>query len=77
MPRDGATTRSDLTAPTLRVVCPACDRAGAYGVARLMQRRGDLRLTDLLDELTATCPRRRSVSVYDRCGARFDFGPSP
>ena len=32
----------------------------------------DAKLTDLLPALVADCPKRRSVSVYDRCKAVFE-----
>jgi hypothetical protein len=32
----------------------------------------DAKLTDLLPALVADCPKRGSVSVYDRCKAVFE-----
>ncbi len=51
MPRDGAVVLSDLRNPTLSIVCEPCGRRGAYSVARLMERHGDAKLTDLLQTL--------------------------
>ena len=45
MPRDGAVVLSDLRNPTLLIVCEPCGRRGSYGVARLMERHGDAKLT--------------------------------
>jgi hypothetical protein len=45
MPRQGAVMLSDLTAPTLKLVCARCARSGVYGVARLMAKHGDKRPT--------------------------------
>jgi hypothetical protein len=33
-----------------------------------MERHGDAKLTDLLQTL-ANCPKGRSASIHDRCGA--------
>jgi hypothetical protein len=51
---------------------------GATDVERLTRQYGwDAKLTDLLAELTADCPKRGSspqgsVSLYDRCKAVFE-----
>jgi hypothetical protein len=71
MPRSGSVTLSDLASPRLEVVCEKCDRHGSYSVARLWRERGDMRLTDFLGELTADCPRKRSIGWHDRWPARF------
>ncbi len=73
MPRDGSLLLSDLAADRLGVACERCGRRGSYSVARLMRERGDVRLTDFLDELTAGCPRQKAFGLHDRCGARFEF----
>jgi hypothetical protein len=33
---------------------------------------GDVRLTDLLAELTTDSPRAKALALGDRCGARFE-----
>jgi hypothetical protein len=73
MPRDGAILLTDLQAPFLRVVCEPCGRRGSYGVARLMAKHGDAKLTDLLPVL-ANCSRtaHSTGSIYDRCKAGFE-----
>jgi hypothetical protein len=65
MPRDGAIILTDLHEPTLSIVCEPCGRRGTYSVARLMERHGDAKLTDLLLTLT-DCPKTRSASIHDR-----------
>ena len=71
MPRDGALTLSDVRDPALSIVCEPCGRRETYDVARLMERHGDAKLTDLLQTL-ANCPKARSVSIHDRCRAVFE-----
>ena len=68
MPRDGSITLSDVSEPTLSVVCEPCGRHGRYSVAQLMEQHGDAKLTDLL-HILADCPK--ASSVHDRCKAVF------
>jgi hypothetical protein len=55
MPRDGALILSEVRVPVLTVV--------------MRQYGWDAKLTDLLPALTVDCPKRCSVSIYDRLGA--------
>jgi hypothetical protein len=71
MPREGAFILSDARGPILSIVCEPCGRRRAYCVANLMERRGDAKLTDLLQTL-ASCPKVRSASIHDRCRAVFE-----
>jgi hypothetical protein len=71
MPRDGALTLSDVRGPTLSIVCEPCGRHETHSVARLMERHGDAKLTDLLQAL-ANCPKARPASIHDRCKAVFE-----
>ena len=73
MPRAGSRTLSDLESERLGVTCEKCGRRGSYAVARLISRHGDLRLTDLIDQLTDDCPRKKALSLHDRCDALFEF----
>ena len=76
MPRDGALTLSDVRDPALSIVCEPCGRRETYDVARLMERHGDAKLTDLLQTL-ANCPKARSVSITigaGRYSKGFPFG---
>jgi hypothetical protein len=71
MPRDGAFILSDVRGSTLSIVCEPCGRRETYEVARLMERYGDAKLTDLPQTL-ATCPNARSANIHDRCSAVFE-----
>ena len=51
-------------------LCP-CGRRGRYNVARLIERYGDAKLTDLLLTL-ADCQKAHSASVHDRCKAVYE-----
>jgi hypothetical protein len=70
MPRDGAYVLSDVREPTLLIVCEPCCRRGRYDVARLIERHGDAKLTDLIQAL-ADCQKARSASIHDQCKAVF------
>lgn len=73
MPRDGAQTLSEVLGPVLSIVCEPCGLRERYDVERLTRQYGwDAKLTDLLPALVAACPKRSSVSVYDRCKAVFE-----
>jgi hypothetical protein len=72
LPRDGSLTLSDIREPTLAIGCERCGRSGRYDVKRLIAAHGpDAKLTDLLATL-ANCEKARSVSVHDRCKAKFE-----
>jgi hypothetical protein len=71
MSREGALTLADVRSPTLAIVCEPCSRRGHYNVAKLIERHGDAKLTDLLVTL-ADCQRARSANVHDRCRAVYD-----
>ena len=73
MPRDGAQTLSEVRGPILSIVCEPCGRRERYDGEGLMRQNGrTAKLTDLLPALVADCPKRGSVSVYDRCKAVFE-----
>jgi hypothetical protein len=55
MPCDGSLILSDVLGATLSIVCEPCGRHETYSVARLMERHGDAKMTDLLQTL-ANCP---------------------
>jgi hypothetical protein len=72
VPRDGSLTLSDIREPTFAIACERCGRFGRHNVARLIAVHGaDAKLTDLLVTL-ANCEKARSVSIHDRCKARFE-----
>jgi hypothetical protein len=70
MPRDGSLTLSDVRNSTLSIVWEPCAQRGRYNVDKLMAEHGDAKLTDLLVTL-ANCEKAHSVSVHDRCKARY------
>jgi hypothetical protein len=71
MPRDGSFILSDVRGLMLSIVCEPCGRRETYSVARLMERHGDAKLTDLLQTL-ANCPKARSANIHDRCMTVFE-----
>jgi hypothetical protein len=74
MPRDGATTFSDLIGKLdlLRVRCDKCGRDGCYGLSRLIEKRGrDGKIVVWLDALTG-CYRVEGSIVAD-----IKASPSP
>jgi hypothetical protein len=73
MPRDGAITFSDLIGKLddLRVSCDKCGRDGRYWLQRLIKDRArDGKIVDRLDQITADCPKKATVSWNDRCAAK-------
>jgi hypothetical protein len=67
----GSITLADVILRTsvLAVACTQCERAGRYNVDTLIARHGPaFTIPLLLRELSADCPKRQSVSVYDLCG---------
>ena len=72
MPRDGSLTLSDIREPTLAIGCERCGWYGRYNIKRLIAAHGaDAKLTELLVTL-ANCEKARSLSIYDRCKAKFE-----
>jgi hypothetical protein len=72
MPRDGSLTLSDVGEPMLTIACERCGWYGRYNIKRLIAAHGaDAKLTELLVTL-ANCEKARSLSIYDRCKARFE-----
>ena len=71
MPRHGSLTLSDVRGPSLSLVCEPCGRHRRYNVAKLIERHGDAKLTDLLQTLVR-CPKVRSANVHDRCRVVYD-----
>jgi hypothetical protein len=54
-------------------ICEPCGRRERHDVERLIRQYGwDAKLTYLLAELVADCPRRGSVSIYDRCEVVYE-----
>jgi hypothetical protein len=76
MPRDGATTLSDVLSPTMTLACKACGRQGRFNVARLLAKHGDANLPDLRRFLSNDCPRHRTSDFTKQCQALFDPQPA-
>jgi hypothetical protein len=56
----------------LDVACSRCDRRGRYSVAKLIERYGpDTGVRLMVPELTATCAKRDSPAIYERCDIWF------
>jgi hypothetical protein len=69
--------RSCRTHAGLAVACSRCDRAGRYRLDTLIARHGqDFGIPDLLGVLSEDCPKRQSITVYDRCGVHYPELPS-
>ena len=77
MPKNGASTLSDLKVDTLTVGCTKCDRRSVVRrVADLAAEYGpDLRLPDLPCAVFKDCPKVGVANFYDRCGATFERVP--
>jgi hypothetical protein len=53
----------------LAVACTRCERAGRYNLDTLIRRHGKgFGIPRLLRLLSADCPKRKSIRVYDLCG---------
>jgi hypothetical protein len=61
----------------LTVACSRCERVGKYRLETLIARHGeDFGIPDLLRMLSDDCPKRKSVTIYDRCGVHCPELPS-
>ena len=79
MSSSGAVTLGDIAGNVamLEIECADCSRYGRYRVDRLIEQHGaNFGLPYLREILARDCPRQRSVSIYDRCGARFVDAPT-
>jgi hypothetical protein len=71
MATSGSISLSEVSEHTavLAVACSRCERAGQCRLETLIARHGeDFGIPDLLRQLSADCPKRRSITVYDLCG---------
>jgi len=69
----GSITLSSIAARavTLAVACNRCRWTGCYPLDTLIAEHGaECDIPALLDRLSADCPNRASLSVYDSCGVR-------
>ena len=71
-PSNGAVALADVREPTLAILCEPCGGRGCYNLKRLIAERGtDAKLPDLFVTL-ADCDKARSLSIHDRCRARYE-----
>jgi hypothetical protein len=71
-PSNGAVPLADVRELTLAILREPCGRRGCYNVERLIAEHGtDAKLPDLLVTL-ADCHKARSLSIHDRCRARYE-----
>lgn len=70
----GAVYLSAYPAAKVIVKCDKCPVRAKYDKLELLEVGGDRPLTYLLDEIISRkgCDKRHSVSMYDRCSARFE-----
>src|SRR4051794_4722239 len=67
----GSITLSDVAERTevLNIACTRCERTERYHLDTLIARHGpDFGIPVLLRNLSADCPKRDSITVYDLCG---------
>ena len=79
MATSGSITLGEATEHTavLTVACSRCERAAKYRLETLIARHGeDFGIPDLLRMLSDDCPKRKSVTIYDRCGVHCPELPS-
>jgi hypothetical protein len=69
--RSNATVLSEISDSRLRIACVGCRRSGSYAVARLIDDRGDICLSKLVDEIAAECQGRSAVDPDAGCRVRF------
>jgi hypothetical protein len=74
MPSHGSLVLSDLAAHYLALAREPSGWRGRHTVARLLDKRGDAKLTDRIPTL-ANCDKARTFSLYDQCKARYGLCP--
>jgi hypothetical protein len=71
-PGDDVVLLQDYPDKLVRLNCRYCDRTGRYGLAGLVRRFGPAAgLPDVLEALSADCPRREDCRLHGPCGAGF------
>lgn len=65
---------SEFPSDKVIVSCDKCGLRKQYDKDAMLLAGGDRTLALLLDEIVARvgCPKAKSLSVYDRCGAKYD-----
>ena len=69
--RSNTTVLSEIADSRLRIACIGCRRSGSYAVARLIDDRGDMCLSDLVNEIAAECEGRSAAHSEAGCQVRF------
>ncbi|GAA2857933.1 hypothetical protein GCM10010837_05370 [Aminobacter niigataensis] len=65
---------SEFPSDKVIVSCEKCGMRKQYDRETMVRTGGDRTLAHLLDEIVARvgCPNASSLSVYDRCGAKYE-----
>ena len=65
---------SEFPSDKVIIACEKCGLRKQYDRHAMLRTGGDRTLAHLLDEIVARvgCPKARSLSVYDRCGAKYE-----
>ena len=76
---DDVVLLEDYPTTVVRIDCRYCDLTERYGLAGLVRRFGPAAgLSDVLEALSADCPRRQNWHSTGPCGAGFpDLVPRP
>ncbi|AWC22044.1 hypothetical protein CO731_01500 [Aminobacter sp. MSH1] len=65
---------SEYPSDKVIISCEKCGMRKQYDRDAMVRTGGDRTLAHLLDEIVARvgCPKASSLSVYDRCGAKYE-----
>ncbi|CAI2934991.1 hypothetical protein [Aminobacter niigataensis] len=65
---------SEFPSEKVIVSCEKCGMWKQYDRDAMVRAGGDRTLAHLLDDIVARigCPKANSLSVYDRCGAKYE-----
>lgn len=65
---------SEFPSDKVIISCEKCGLRKQYDRDAMLHAGGDRTLAHLLDEIVerVQCPKAKSVSIYDRCGAKYD-----
>ena len=65
---------SEFPSEKVIISCEKCGMWKQYDRDAMVRTGGDRTLAHLLDEIVARvgCPKAKSLSVYDRCGAKYE-----
>lgn len=65
---------SEFPSDKVIISCEKCGMRKQYDRDAMLRAGGDRTLAHLLDEIVARvgCPKANSLSVYERCGAKYE-----